>query len=480
MLTVDVMMAIGNNFFYTRSLPCTLWFFDRGKELLNPSPSSKGEESEHIVTVEKQLPKQLLANARELRKKQTAPEELLWQLLRNRQLNDLKFRRQHPLKVGFILDFYCAEAKLGIEIDGAYHNQKEQQLRDVERTKVINEYGIRIIRFTNDQVLQNIVQVLNDIIEAASPPSPNGEGTGVRNKNSVLMLDARKIYRKVTSKVNDFSPEQLQNLICIVNLYRGNNKKFEATVNGYLETSADLAKETADATAELQKQLKKIFKIFSEFATQYAKENKEAKSFVDALIIEETTSIYELQNKLIAEAKKTKPNIEVLEGISHLCKALRKPQDKLIKQLLDVISTAVKEYQLNKNKAWKELNVQAQFIAPLKALQQQLSGNPDEEEPGLLHETEYFYKQAHWLTSRFPDGVYTDVEGLCKVVTQKEIEAKDWSLSPGRYVGVDTSTDEDFDYEERLNEIHIELEGLNEEAIALAKVISENYKELAI
>ena len=114
------------------------------------------------------------------------------------------------------------------------------------------------------------------------------------------------------------------------------------------------------------------------------------------------------------------------------------------------------------------------------ALQQQLSGNPDEEEPGLLHETEYFWKQAHWLNSRFPNGKYNDVEGLCKVVSQTDIEAKDWSLSPGRYVGVDTSTDEDFDYEERLNEIHIELEGLNEEAIALARTISENYKELAI
>jgi len=109
-----------------------------------------------------------------------------------------------------------------------------------------------------------------------------------------------------------------------------------------------------------------------------------------------------------------------------------------------------------------------------------LSGNPDEEEPGLLHETEYFYKQAHWLTSRFPDGVYADVEGLCKVVSQAEIADKDWSLSPGRYVGVDTATDDDFDYEERLAEIHIELEGLNEEAVALAKTISENFKELAI
>lgn len=332
---VDVMMAVGNNFFYTRSLPCTLWFFDRAKE--------------------------------------------------------------------------------------------------IEKKK----------------------------------------------SDRVLMLDARKIYRKVTSKVNDFSPEQLQNLICIVNLYRGNIKKFESTLKSYLQTSADLAKETAEANTELQKQLQKVLKTVSDFATKYTKENKEAKAFVDALNIEETASIYEQQNKLIAEAKKAKADIDFLESIAHLCKALRKPQDKLIKQLLDAISTAAKEYQLSKNKDWKELNLKEQ-LDQLKALQQQLSGNPNEEEPGLLHETEYYYKQAHWLTSRFPDGVYTDVEGLCKVVTKKEIEAKDWSLSPGRYVGVDTSTDDDFDYEERLNDIHIELDGLNEEAIALAKTISENYKELAI
>jgi type I restriction enzyme M protein len=195
-------------------------------------------------------------------------------------------------------------------------------------------------------------------------------------------------------------------------------------------------------------------------------------------IKKEAEAIYVLQNELILNIDEL-DNSEnpILQQIVIQTKALRKPQDKLIKQLLDAISAAAKEYQLNKNKDWKELNIKEQ-LDQLKTLQQQLSGNPDEEEPGLLHETEYFYKQAHWLTSRFPAGVYTDVEGLCKVVTQKEIEAKDWSLSPGRYVGVDTSTDEDFDYEERLNEIHIELEGLNEEAANLAKLIGDNYREL--
>jgi type I restriction enzyme M protein len=301
--------------------------------------------------------------------------------------------------------------------------------------------------------------------------------TDEQKKDKVLMLDARKIYRKVTSKVNDFSPEQLQNLICIVNLYRSNTQKFEATVKNYLESSAVIAKETAIANAKLQKQILKVFKTVSDFATKFARENKEAKTFLDALKIEETQSIYEQQNQLIETAAKVSPIEGDLERVAHLCKALRKPQDKLIKQLLDILAAAVKELQLNKNKDWKELNLK-EHLDQLKDLQFQLSGNPSEDEPGLLHETEYFWKQAHWLQSRFPQGKYTDVEGLCKVVTQAEIEAKDYSLSPGRYVGVDTATDDDFDYEERLNEIHIELEGLNDEAVKLASLISENYKTL--
>ncbi|MDI1291459.1 MAG: N-6 DNA methylase [Methylobacter sp.] len=298
-------------------------------------------------------------------------------------------------------------------------------------------------------------------------------------KDKVLMLDARKIYRKVTSKVNDFSPEQLQNFICIVNLYRGNTQKFENTVEDYLQTATDLAKETAQATTELQQQFQKAHKTVSDFAKQYAKDNTDTQAFIDALSLEDTASIIDQQNKLIADAQSISPESKALEAIAHQCKALRKPQDKLIKQLLDVIATAAKEYQLNKNKDWKELNLKEQ-LDQLKTLQQQLSGNPDEAEPGLLHDTEYFWKQAHWLQSRFPAGVYTDVEGLCKVVNQAEIEAKDWSLSPGRYVGVDTATDDDFDYEERLNEIHIELAGLNEEAVALAKIIAENFKEVVL
>lgn len=307
-----------------------------------------------------------------------------------------------------------------------------------------------------------------------------------KKRDKVLMLDARKIYRKVTSKVNDFSDEQLQNIICIVNLYRGNTKKMESTVNKYLQTSAELAIETASVTEQLQTHIEKCIKILKNFAIKYAKENKEAKDIVKAFVVEDIDDIFNQQNDLIEAVNKNllkskkKVTEATLEQIAHLCKSIRKPQDKVIKQLLDAISNTVKEYQLNKSKDWKTLEINSECLAPLKALQIQLSGNPEEEEHGLLHDAEYFYKQVHWLTSRFPDGVYADVEGLCKVVSQKEIESKDWSLSPGRYVGVDTAVDDDFDYEERLKEIHIELEGLNEEASELAKMISENFKAMAL
>jgi type I restriction enzyme M protein len=298
-------------------------------------------------------------------------------------------------------------------------------------------------------------------------------------KDRVLMLDARKIYRKVTSKVNDFSPEQLQNLICVVNLYRGNTIKFTETVSEYCQTALTFATETARATQLLQKQFKDLHSRIMQFTKGVLAENKEAQSFKEALIIEDWDALLTHQNTLIAGIATASADINALAHIAQQCKNLRKPQDKALKQLCDALTTAQKDLQLNKIKEWKELNIKDDLDA-LKATQRLLSGDPEEEEYGLLHDTEYFWKQAHWLTSRFPQGVYADVEGLCKVVTQAEIETKDWSLSPGRYVGVDATPDDDFDYEERLHDIHLELDSLNEEAAALAKLISQNFKTVAI
>lgn len=118
----------------------------------------------------------LLKEARELRKNQTSAEEVLWQLLRNRKLDNLKFRRQHQIG-HYIVDFYCHERKLIVELDGAVHFTTERQKHDSTRDKYLTSSGFNIIRFRNDEVLNNIEDVLSKIV-SSNLPSPAGRGVG--------------------------------------------------------------------------------------------------------------------------------------------------------------------------------------------------------------------------------------------------------------------------------------------------------------
>ncbi len=93
----------------------------------------------------------------------------------------------------------------------------------------------------------------------------------------------------------------------------------------------------------------------------------------------------------------------------------------------------------------------------------------------------YFHRQIVWLQERFPNAEMQTVPGLCKVVTRAEIAAADWSLTPGRYVGVaPPEVDEDFDFEQTLRDIHVELADLNREAVELAARVQENFEELGV
>lgn len=100
------------------------------------------------------------ANA--LKREMTEAETILWGKLRARRLNELKFRRQHPVGK-FILDFYCHELKLAVEIDGSIHTIDEIQERDAGRTYMLKEWEITVMRFTNEEVLNNIDFVLKTI-----------------------------------------------------------------------------------------------------------------------------------------------------------------------------------------------------------------------------------------------------------------------------------------------------------------------------
>lgn len=102
----------------------------------------------------------LTTNARNLRKKQTNAERLLWQHLRNRQLCGQKFRRQFPID-SYIVDFACLEVKLIVELDGGQH--AEQVEYDQHRTEQLQKRGFKVIRFWNNDVLENANGVLQAI-----------------------------------------------------------------------------------------------------------------------------------------------------------------------------------------------------------------------------------------------------------------------------------------------------------------------------
>ena len=121
-------------------------------------------------------PPSFLAKARHLRVHQTEAEKLLWNSLRFRRLAGLKFRRQHPIKPGFILDFYCDERKTALEIDGKGHDEQNQMEYDIYRTQVLNELGIKVIRIQNEQILSNLTTCLKNIANLLANPSPPGRG----------------------------------------------------------------------------------------------------------------------------------------------------------------------------------------------------------------------------------------------------------------------------------------------------------------
>lgn len=106
--------------------------------------------------------KEIQKRARDLRSNQTGAEGLLWMHLRNRQLNNLKFRRQHPIG-NYIVDFYCAEVGVIVEIDGDTHLDRVEY--DQNRTEWLERQRLRVIRFSNQDVYENPAEVLTLIAE---------------------------------------------------------------------------------------------------------------------------------------------------------------------------------------------------------------------------------------------------------------------------------------------------------------------------
>jgi type I restriction enzyme M protein len=213
---VDCMIALPGQLFYSTQIPVCLWFIardKRGRPSPFPLPLGEGDRRsgeghfrggyEFSGLVEK---------ARELRRKQTPAEEVLWAMLRDRQFMDLKFRRQHQIG-SYIADFYCDEQKLVIELDGPVHDNAQQQKHDAKRDAYLTSMGNTVIRLSNDLVLNDPQAALSRILASL----PMGE-TGVRatslrdRRGEVLFIDARKIGTMVDRTHLELMPEDIRRI----------------------------------------------------------------------------------------------------------------------------------------------------------------------------------------------------------------------------------------------------------------------------
>ncbi|MCE1226874.1 MAG: N-6 DNA methylase [Geobacteraceae bacterium] len=320
------------------------------------------------------------------------------------------------------------------------------------------------------------------------------KGKPEERQDQVLMLDARNIYRKVTRKIYDFSPEQLANLTAIVWLYRGQQDRFLGLIQDYFDAlcreSAAMAPELEvfEATlANLQKQLTELNELIQGIVTITPEQRQPMK---DALIeLAEALTAYQpdrvaLFDSLSAFLKNYSTTAPATNADQHTARQTYDPLSERIKGLIKQVDLLYKlaaragqvAQELTTNEEAAECYDRRATNKLIKQLDEQRKQAVEQMKLAV-----YFYRQIHWLQERFPDAVMAAVPGLCKVVSRADIEAADWSLTPGRYVGVaPPEVDEDFDFEQTIKDIHLELADLNREAVELAARIQENFEELGV
>jgi type I restriction enzyme M protein len=353
-------------------------------------------------------------------------------------------------------------------------------------------------------------------------------------RDTVLMLDARNIYRKVTRKIYDFSPEQHQNLTAIVWLYRGQTDKFLGLVKEYLEAIGRECALIPDRLTQFETTLNAVRVKFTateslraersnlcskkEIASSLAAPRNDSNlvkldagsngaplsDFSQALAeFQEAEKLYEDDRTLLVQEiadyrKKFCVTLPTNNKEQHAARAAFDPIDERLKGLIKQIDLLYKLAARTgdaANKLGSELSSSPlspggrelerggtngyTHRAATQLLKQLDETRKDAVEQ--LRQAVYFHRQVVWLQERFPDATLQAVPGLVKLVDRKEIAAADWSLTPGRYVGVaPPEEDENFDFEETLRDIHVELASLNEEAVDLARKIQENFAGLGI
>jgi type I restriction enzyme M protein len=319
-------------------------------------------------------------------------------------------------------------------------------------------------------------------------------------RDHVLMIDARNVFRKVNRTINDFSFEQLADLSAIVWLYRGERNRFLRLVHQYLAATCAEAEKVGATLSGFEIPFSAVDEVFANVRVEIEKSPTSIDGGADFLAAaDELSQAYQAYSadrtqleSVIAKFRKKCPADSLLaiadqqsarkafDPVAERLRGMVKQVD-LVFKLTSRAGEAARDLLKNRDEAGNGEPDDFVFDRRrLARLLKDLDSARKETTDQLKHAT-YFHRNAAWLLDRFPEGKLSDVPGLVKLVSRVEIEAADWSLTPGRYVGVaPAEVDEDFDFEHTMQDIHTELADLNQDAVELAAEIERNFEELGI
>jgi type I restriction enzyme M protein len=309
-------------------------------------------------------------------------------------------------------------------------------------------------------------------------------GKPEERRDKTLMLDARAVGQKMEGSrtVYEWTDEQLANLTAVVWLYRGETDRFLALVADHLAhaaAEAEATEEVLDALLGEAVALAETLQPFLDAQPDAGPHVEPSEAFVAARKAYEAAANAYLGavNQAVGDWKSHGRDNEDLHAIAESFEPVReqtkvvaKQADALVRAAGQLVDACKKDLGAGKDARFNTTEVNR----AVKALSAARG-----EAVAQVRRARYFVRQARWLQGRFPDAVLVDVPGLVKLVSRDEIEENDWSLTPGRYVGVaPPEVDEDFDFEEAMQEIHDHLSALNDEASSLAETIQSNLEAI--
>jgi len=273
-----------------------------------------------------------------------------------------------------------------------------------------------------------------------------------KKDDKIIFIDARNIFTQIDRAHREFSEEQIKDIAVISKLHKGDRGEFTELVHVYFEKGFEKLSQNKSALSEVAKKVTNFIKTYN---------GKDLPDFDKALVnVEKLESIY------LKYEKETKPfDIEKANKSQRVLNDSVKPFFVALHELLKEVDKKVRHIEKEKGtgKDIKELKTELDELHK------------------KVKDTEYFFFHVSWLQERFPEAKYEDVTGLCKLASMDEIKEQEYSLNPGRYVGVvieeDGKTEEEF-IEEMLS-MNDELSRLNADANELEKVINKNIRQVA-